>query len=116
MPCPLCQRTAGCGPAPGRALREITVGLFGVLRIDAYLPRLHLIRASGAAHQHSPLSWVTFLGADLTMAMWLPRGNSGRVDRAVLLNALNAVMCAAICALFACRAGGGPSDRNSRRR
>lgn len=76
-------------------------GLFGVLRIVAYLPTLHSIHASGGADQHSLFSWVTFLGANLTMAMWLHRGNGGRVDRAVLLNALNAVMCAAICALIA---------------
>jgi hypothetical protein len=76
-------------------------GLFGVLRIVAYLPTLQSIHASGAADQHSLFSWLTFVGANATMAMWLHRGNGGRLDRAVLLNALNAVMCAAICLLIA---------------
>jgi hypothetical protein len=76
-------------------------GLFGVLRIVAYLPTLQSIHTSGAADQHSLFTWLTFLGANVTMAMWLHRGNGGRFDRAVLLNSVNAVICAAICMLIA---------------
>ncbi len=75
-------------------------GCFGALRIVAYVPMLQTIHASGASDQHSLLTWLTFLGANATMAMWLHRGNGGKCNRAVLLNAINTLMCAAICVLI----------------
>lgn len=71
-----------------------------MLRIVAYLPTLQTIHASGASDQHSLFSWLTFLGANVTMALWLHRGNGGRLDCAVLLSGLNALMCIAICLLI----------------
>ncbi|MEP6875836.1 MAG: hypothetical protein ABI887_15860 [Burkholderiales bacterium] len=76
------------------------LGCFGVLRIVAYLPMLQTMHTTGASDQHSLLAWLTFLGANATMAMWMYRGNGGQCNRAVLLNAINTVMCAAICVLI----------------
>lgn len=75
--------------------------LFNGLRIVAYLPTLAAIRASGQADQHSLFTWLTFLGANLTMALWLHEQNGRRVNRAVAVNAFNACMCGAIAASIA---------------
>ena len=78
-----------------------TFALFNSLRIVAYLPTLFAIQASGHADQHSLFTWLTFLGANLTMALWLHEQHDGRVDRAVVVNAFNALMCGAIAASIA---------------
>lgn len=75
--------------------------LFNGLRIVAYLPTLAAIQTSGQADQHSLFTWLTFLGANLTMALWLHEHNGRRVDRAVAVNAFNACMCGAIAASIA---------------
>ena len=75
--------------------------LFNSLRIVAYLPTLHAIQSSGHADQHSLFTWLTFLGANLTMALWLHEQNGGRMNRAVAVNAFNALMCGAIAASIA---------------
>lgn len=75
--------------------------LFNGLRIVAYLPTLAAIQASGGADQHSLFTWLTFLGANLTMAQWLHEQNGRRMNRAVAVNAFNALMCGAIAASIA---------------
>ena len=75
--------------------------LFNSLRIVAYLPTLFAIQSSGHADQHSLFTWLTFLGANLTMALWLHEQNGGRMNRAVAVNAFNALMCGAIAASIA---------------
>lgn len=75
--------------------------LFNSLRIVAYLPTLLAIQSSGHADQHSLFTWLTFLGANLTMAQWLYEQNGGRLNRAVAVNAFNALMCGAIAASIA---------------
>lgn len=70
--------------------------LFNSLRIVAYLPTLVAIQASGQSDQHSLFTWLTFLGANLTMALWLREQNGGCMNRAVAVNACNALMCGAI--------------------
>ncbi len=70
--------------------------LFNSLRIVAYLPTLLAIHASGQADQHSLFTWLTFTGANLTMALWLHEQGGRRVNRAVAVNAFNALMCGAI--------------------
>jgi hypothetical protein len=89
--------------APSRAPRTATGAAFtamNALRVLAYLPTLLAIHASGHADQHSLFTWLTFCGANITMALWLHEQH-GRVDRAVAVNALNALMCASIAALIA---------------
>ena len=67
--------------------------LFSSVRVAAYLPTLWAIWTSGDASQHSLWTWLTWLGANATMAAWLHERNAGRVDRAVAVNVCNALMC-----------------------
>jgi len=90
--------------APRRRSLSLLSGafaLFNSLRIVAYLPTLHAIQASGHADQHSLFTWLSFLGANLTMALWLHEQNGRRMNRAVAVNAFNALMCGAIAASIA---------------
>jgi hypothetical protein len=96
--------TMDAAPArsPRRAPSTATGAAFtamNALRVLAYLPTLLAIHASGHADQHSLFTWLTFCGANVTMALWLHEQH-GRVDRAVAVNALNALMCAAIAAMI----------------
>lgn len=87
--------------APRTRSLSLLSGAFAVfngLRIVAYLPTLAAIQSSGQADQHSLFTWLTFLGATLTMALWLHEQNGRRVNRAVAVNAFNALMCSAIAA------------------
>lgn len=72
--------------------------LFNMLRIVAYLPTLLAIQTSGQSDQHSLFTWFTFLGANLTMALWLREQNGGRMNRAIAVSACNALMCGVIVA------------------
>jgi hypothetical protein len=83
------------------SLLAASFALFNSLRIVAYLPTLLAIQSSGHADQHSLFTWLTFLGANLTMALWLHEQNASRVNRAVAVNAFNALMCGAIAASIA---------------
>jgi hypothetical protein len=74
--------------------------VFNSLRVIAYLPTLWAIQASGDASQHSLFTWVTWLGANLTMAVWLYEQHGRRLTRAVAVNACNATLCAAICSVI----------------
>lgn len=77
-----------------RAWLALAFGFFNSARVVAYLPTLWAIHVSADSSQHSLWTWLTWLGANVTMAAWLyERGNS-RVNRAVYVHATNAVMCA----------------------
>jgi len=69
--------------------------LFNALRVLAYLPTLYAIYQSGDSHQHSWFTWVTWTGANATMAAWLFEQTGRRITRAVAVNLCNAVMCLA---------------------
>ncbi len=86
-------------PAPGTALatrRLVWLGraftLFNSARIFAYIPTLWAIHASADSSQHSLLTWVAWLCANLSMGLWL-RERDGQVHRAVVANLCNALMC-----------------------
>lgn len=83
------------------SMLSLSFALFNGLRIVAYLPTLAAIQSSGHADQHSLFTWLTFLGANLTMALWLHEQNGRRMNRAVAVNAFNALMCGAIAASVA---------------
>ncbi|HOM12023.1 MAG TPA: hypothetical protein PLB41_01745 [Rubrivivax sp.] len=85
-------------PTRGLSLLCGAFTLFNGLRIVAYLPALAAIHTSGRSDQHSLFTWLTFLGANLTMALWLHEQNGRRMNRAVTVNAFNALMCGAIAA------------------
>lgn len=87
------------GSLPGRVrVLSATFTVFNSLRIFAYLPTLAAIHAGGNADQHSLFTWLTFLGANLTMAMWLYEQDGRRISRASAVNLSNALMCGAIAA------------------
>lgn len=74
--------------------------LFSSARLVSYLPTLAAIVASGDSSQHSLWTWGTWLGSNLTMALWLNEQNGGRWTRASAVNAVNATMCAATAAVI----------------
>lgn len=93
------------GTAPPAATREVdgrrmyltvltwAFTLFNSVRVAAYLPTIWAIHASGDSSQHSLWTWITWVGANATMAAWLYEQNGHRLNRAVVVNIGNAVMC-----------------------
>lgn len=75
--------------------------LFNSLRCVSYLPTLWAIHVSGDSNQHSLWTWLTWLGANLTMAAWLYENNGQRANRAMVVSVCNACMCLATVAVIA---------------
>lgn len=75
--------------------------LFNSVRVLAYLPTIWAVAASGDSSQHSVWTWLTFLGGNATMAVWLWEQNHRRVTGPTLASAGNALMCTAIVAVIA---------------
>jgi hypothetical protein len=75
--------------------------LFNSIRVFSYLPTLWAIHASGDSSQHSLITWFTWLGANVTMALWLYEHNGQCCNRAVTVNIGNAAMCLATALLIA---------------
>ncbi|MCK6421099.1 MAG: hypothetical protein L6Q73_09345 [Aquabacterium sp.] len=69
--------------------------LFNSVRVLAYLPTLVAIFTSGDSSQHSLLTWVTWVGANATMAAWLYEHNGRHLNRAIAVNVCNSMMCLA---------------------
>lgn len=69
--------------------------LFSAVRAVSYLPTVWAICASGDSSQHSLWTWGTWLGSNLTMALWLFEQHGQRWTRAAVVNLVNAAMCAA---------------------
>lgn len=69
---------------------------FNAIRVLAYLPTLWAIHTSADSSQHSLWTWLTWLGANATMAAWLYENNGRRINKAVLVNASNTCMCLAV--------------------
>lgn len=92
----------GTGAARRYYLRVLawTFALFSSIRMLAYVPTLWSIHHSADSSQHSLLTWLTWIGANLSMAGWLYEQAGQRVDRAVAVNLGNATMCAAACVLI----------------
>ena len=67
--------------------------VFNTVRVLAYLPTVWAIAHSGDSSQHSLWTWFTWLGANATMALWLYEQEGQRFNRAVVVNAGNALMC-----------------------
>ena len=70
-----------------------TFTAFNSIRVLGYLPTVLAIMASGDSSQHSVLTWITWLGANGTMAAWLYEQNSQRLSKAVMVNIGNTTMC-----------------------
>jgi len=69
--------------------------LFSSVRVFSYLPTVWAIVAARDSSQHSILTWFTWVGANLTMAAWLYEHNGRRLNRAIAVNLVNALMCTA---------------------
>ncbi|MBX3625911.1 MAG: hypothetical protein KF892_12910 [Rhizobacter sp.] len=69
--------------------------LFNSVRVLAYLPTLLAIFTSGDSSQHSLLTWITWVGANATMAAWLYEHNGRCLNRAIAVNVCNSLMCLA---------------------
>lgn len=83
------------GPARRRYLQWLawSFTLFNTVRVAAYLPTIAALVRSGDSSQHSLWTWLTWLGANATMAAWLYEHNGQRMNRAVAVNIGNAMMC-----------------------
>lgn len=83
--------------APSRrhylALLGWAFALFSSARIPGYLPTLWAMHVQGSSSQHSLFTWVTWLGANVTMAAWLFEENCQRLSKPVLVSGCNAAMC-----------------------
>jgi hypothetical protein len=75
--------------------------LFNSARVVAYLPTILAICASGEAAGHSVLTWITWTGANLTMAGWLFEQNGRVISKPIVVNLCNAAMCLATLATIA---------------
>jgi hypothetical protein len=75
-------------------------GLFNTVRVFAYLPTIWAIYQTGDSSQHSLWTWLTWLGANATMAAWLYEKDGQRTSGPMWVNAANAVMCAAAVVLI----------------
>lgn len=71
-----------------------TFTVFNSIRMLAYLPTVFAIIASRDSSQHSKLTWITWLGANATIAAWLYEQNGQRLSKAVIVNIGNTIMCA----------------------
>ena len=70
-----------------------TFTAFNSIRVLGYLPTILAIMASRDSSQHSVLTWITWLGANGTMAAWLYEQNGQRLSKAVMVNIGNTTMC-----------------------
>jgi hypothetical protein len=75
----------------------LAFALFSSIRILTYLPTIWAIHASGDSSQYSLWTWVTWIGANASMAAWLFENNGQRFDSASAVSAGNALMCALTC-------------------
>ena len=67
--------------------------LFNSVRVLAYLPTIWAIYATGDSSQHSLVTWLTWAGANTTMAAWLYEQNGQALNRAIAVNLCNTFMC-----------------------
>ena len=74
--------------------------LFNSIGVIAYLPTVLAILQNGNSDQHSLWTWCSWVGANATMACWLYEENGQKLNRAVVVNMGNTVMCAVTLAII----------------
>ena len=67
--------------------------LFTTARLLAYAPTVMAILHTRDSSQHSLWTWLTWFGANLTMAAWLYEHNGQRFDKAIGVSLSNAAAC-----------------------
>ncbi len=65
---------------------------FNSTRVRCYLPTIWAIHASGESSQHSLRTWLAWVGANLSMALWLVEQNGRRLSKAAVVNFGNAAI------------------------
>lgn len=93
------------GPAPPSSARYLRLlswsfTLFNSVRVLAYVPTIWAIQTSADSSQHSLWTWITWVGANATMAAWLYEHNGKQMSRAVAVNLGNTGMCLATAILI----------------
>lgn len=82
------------------ALLTGAFAFFNTVRLATYLPTLWTIHDSGQSDQHSLVTWVSWMLANLSTGLWLYE-RSRHVDGVAALSFGNAAMCAAVSLLIA---------------
>ena len=67
--------------------------LLTAARLVAYAPTVWAIVLSRDSSQHSLWTWLTWVGANATMAAWLYEHNGHRMDKAIGVSLANAAAC-----------------------
>lgn len=98
LPTPATLPTIGAAKPLYRSARLLMLTwaftLFNSLRLVGYMPTMWAIFEQRDSSQHSLLTWCTWLGANLTMALWLREHNAQRMCAAAWISVGNATMCA----------------------
>lgn len=78
-------------------LLGIAFALFSSVRILTYVPTIWAMQMSQNSDQYSLLTWISWVGANGTMAAWVYESNGHKLDPVCLLNIGNTLMCSATC-------------------
>jgi hypothetical protein len=78
-----------------RLLLGWAFALFSAVRLLSYLPTMWAIQTSSASDQHSLFTWLTWLGANITMGLVVGEQAQRRFGGCALVCFANALMCGA---------------------
>ncbi|WP_280151621.1 hypothetical protein [Piscinibacter sp. XHJ-5] len=92
--------TASRQPSPYVRLLAWSFAIFNAVRVLTYLPTIWAIHESARSDQHSLLTWISWTGANLTMALWLHEQSQRRLNRVTAVNFGNAAMCLLTCGVI----------------
>jgi hypothetical protein len=85
-------------------LLAIAFTFFNSVRLLTYVPTIWAIQMSQSSDQYSLFTWISWVGANGTMAAWVYENNGQKLDPVCLLNMGNTLMCLATCIAIAyCR-------------
>ena len=62
-------------------------------RLLAYTPTVLAILETRDSRQHSLWTWLIWVGANLTMALWMYENNGHQMDKAIGVSLANAAAC-----------------------
>ena len=82
-------------------LLAIAFTFFSSVRILTYVPTIWAIQMSQSSDQYSLFTWISWVGANGTMAAWIYEGNGQKLDPICVVNIGNALMCLATCIAIA---------------
>jgi hypothetical protein len=74
-------------------LLAIAFTFFSSVRILTYVPTIWAIQVSQSSDQYSLFTWISWVGANGTMAAWAYESNGQKFDPVCIVNIGNALMC-----------------------